>query len=370
MYIQSLRLTHYKNYKKESFKFNPKYNAVVGNNGMGKTNLLDAIYFSCMTKSNFVHVDKHLINSKEDFLRTEAMVDHSKIVCKFEKGKKKIFEVNGKAYEKLSDHIGRFPVVFIVPNDQNLLLDGSIERRKLMDNTISQMDNLYLENLLTYNSLLRQRNAYLKLGLKSGGLADEMLMTYTEQMDEAANYIYQYRQSFTSEFEEIFMRKYSIISGGQEKGSCTYKSQLAQDSFLDQSKNSLQKDRILGRTTIGIHKDDLNFKMDGKSVKQFASQGQTKSFILAIKLTQFKILATEKGIKPILLLDDLFDKLDHHRVEQLIQLLEAEEVDQVFISDTDSERVTNILKKMNASYLKIVIEQGKQIKNTHDSEEE
>ena len=370
MYIDQLKLTHFKNYSLEVFDFGQKYNAIVGNNGMGKTNLLDAIYFSCMTKSNFTNQDRNLIETDAGFLRTEAKFRDAKIVCKYEKSKKKIFEVNGKAYDKLADHIGRFPVVFIVPNDQNLLLDGSIERRKLLDNTISQIDPIYLDHLLNYNALLRQRNAYLKLGLKSGLISEEMLMTYSEQMTEHAIYIFQRRDAFVIEFEEIFKRKYKIISGGQEQGSCSYKSLLTDGDFYELSRQNITKDKILGRTCIGIHKDDLVFKMDNRSVKQFASQGQTKSFILALKLAQFKILSKEKGIKPILLLDDLFDKLDQSRVQQLIELLEAEEVDQVFISDTHSDRVTNILKEINVSYKKIVIERGKHINHSYASEEE
>lgn len=371
MKIDRLKLTHFKNYKSESFLFNPKYNAIVGYNGMGKTNLLDAIYFSCMTKSNFSNTDRNLITEGEKFFRVEASIDQKKVVSKYGRDVKKVFEVNGKAHKRLADHIGDFPVVFIVPFDQNLLLEGSSERRKLMDNSISQIDKGYLEQLIKYNSLLQQRNAYLKLGQKGGHLSENMLMTYSEQMNSACESIHLRRKAFAEDFEIIFQAKYATISGHQEVGTCTYKSHLEEEeSYLEQTRTNLDKDKILGRTSIGIHKDDLIFKMNNKSVKTFASQGQTKSFILALKLSQFKILADEKGIKPILLLDDLFDKLDHKRVQQLIELLEVEEVEQVFISDTDTERVVNILEEMNVPYKKIVINEGSQINEKNAGEEE
>ncbi|MCL4106775.1 UNVERIFIED_CONTAM: hypothetical protein GTU68_048219 [Idotea baltica] len=352
------------------FNFSAKYNAIVGLNGMGKTNLLDAVYYSCMTKSNFSSQDRNLLLMGESFFRTVASIENNKVVSKYEKGKKKIFEFNKKAYNKLSDHIGKFPVVFIAPNDQNLLLDGSAERRKLLDNTISQLDQKYLLNLIRYNSLLNQRNAYLKLVGKSGGFNEELLMTYTHQMKEPCEFIFLKRSEFIKDFSDSFAKKYEIISSDQEKASCIYKSQLKDDDFIKNTIENIQKDRILNRTSAGIHKDDLVFKMDDKTVKNFASQGQTKSFVLSIKLAQFEIIADVKKIKPILLLDDLFDKLDHQRVHRLIGLLEEENVEQVFISDTDTERIVNILEEMNVEYKKIVINNGTQINNDETSEEE
>ncbi|GLR16331.1 DNA replication and repair protein RecF [Portibacter lacus] len=337
---------------------------------MGKTNLLDAVYFTCMTKSNFTSQDRNLVLMGEDFLRTDALISDSKIVCKYEKGKKKVFEINKKAYTKLSDHIGKFPVVFIAPNDQNLLLEGSIERRKLLDNTISQLDQKYLLSLIRYNTLLNQRNAYLKLVAKSGGYNQEMALTYTQQMLEPCQYIFTKRSDFIREFSDSFAKKYGVISNGQEVASCNYKSQLVDGDFLELTKENIQKDRILNRTSIGIHKDDLVFKMDDKAVKYFASQGQTKSFVLSIKLAQYEIIAQVKNVKPILLLDDLFDKLDHRRVQHLISLLESEKVEQVFISDTDPDRIINILEEMNVEYNKIVINNGSQQDEKDAGEEE
>lgn len=374
MKITNLKLTNFKNYSDETFVFNPKYNAIVGFNGMGKTNLLDAIYFTCMTKSNFVINDSNIIKQKEKFLRTQAQLEEAneiyKITCKFEKRKKKIFEFNGKAYDKLADHIGKFPVVFIVPSDQNLILDGSKQRRQLIDNTLSQLDRNYLYNLINYNSLLNQRNAYLKLAGKSSSFQSSLAMTYSEQMVKPTEYIYKKRKLFIDEFSKVFTEKYRLISNNQEKSTCFYLSQLNENDFLIFSKENLEKDRIIGRTSVGIHKDDLVFEMDDKSVKYFASQGQTKSFVLSIKLTQYEIIAANSGIKPLLLLDDLFDKLDHKRVKQLIELLETENIDQVFISDTDTNRIVNILQKMNVDYKKIVIQDGNQKHIRNASEEE
>lgn len=284
------------------------------------------------------------------------------------KGGKKI-ECNNKAYTRLAEHIGKILVVFIIPGDQNIILEGSKERRTLLDNTLSQMDGEYLSMIMKYNGLLRQRNTYLKNAQKTGSFSQSLLMTYSEQMVSSAKRIHTARQDFVNEFIDIFKRKYSTISKDQETVSVTYKSQLDQLTFLEGTQLAIEKDRILTRTTFGIHKDDLVFKMNDSPVKNFASQGQTKSFILSLKLSQYEILAKKQNAKPILLLDDLFDKLDHNRVVQLIELLENENVDQVFISDTDEDRIVNILNKMNVQYSKIVINSGK-IQNNKDAGEE
>jgi DNA replication and repair protein RecF len=357
--ISHIKLTNFKNYKSGDFDFNPRYNAIVGLNGMGKTNLLDAIYFTCMTKSYFTSQDRIIARTGEDFFRIEAKIDQTKVVCKYSKSKKKIFELNSKPYTRLADHVGKYRVVFIAPNDQSLLLEGSVERRKLIDNTISQLDKKYLMHLIKYNSLLNQRNAYLKLAAKTGQFTRDMVMTYTKQMNEPSDYIYNRRMEFAKDFESIFSKKYKVISNHQEEANSVYKSQLSEGNFFDLTAENIQKDRVLARTSIGIHKDDLVFKMNGNSVKYFASQGQTKSFILAIKLAQYEILTNATEIKPILLLDDLFDKLDHKRVQQLLELIESENVDQVFISDTDTDRVVNILEGMKVDYKKILINNRK-----------
>lgn len=371
--ITKLNLTNFKNYKSESFVFNPKYNAIVGYNGMGKTNLLDALYFTCMTKSNFLKQDRGLVLDDAQFMRIEAFVEDAKldkVVCKYEKGKKKVFELNSKAYDRLSEHVGKFPVVFVVPSDQQLITEGSKERRKLIDNTISQLDTKYLQALYEYNSLLNQRNAYLKIAGKTPAFNETLSLTYSERMLEAVQYIHEKRIEFVNSFGKTFSNKYQVISNNQEVASCEYKSQLLSGDFMELTKENVNKDRYLGRTSIGTHKDDLIFLMDGKSVKNFASQGQTKSFVLSIKLSQYEIISKSRGVKPILLLDDLFDKLDNQRVEQLIELLEQENVNQVFISDTDEDRIINILKKMNVNYQKVVIQSGKQMNYEKAGEEE
>ena len=331
---------------------------------MGKTNLLDAIYFICMTKSNFINQDKNLINSSGDFFRVEAKISKEedfKVVSKYDSSKKKVFELNDKPYDRLSDHVGKFPVVFVVPGDQALITEGSKERRKLLDNTLSQLDKEYLSNLYQYNSLLNQRNAYLKVAGKTPSFNEVLALTYSEKMEASAKYIHDKRKSFVQDFATIFSSKYALISNDQEKATCEYVSQLIAAEFIALTKENLMKDRYLGRTSVGVHKDDLKFLMNGRSVKYFASQGQTKSFILSIKLSQYEIISDFSALQPILLLDDLFDKLDHKRVQQLIELIEREKVNQVFISDTDENRVTNILDQMNVPYNKIVIENGKQI---------
>ncbi len=367
MKISRLHLVNFKNYLNAVFEFSPKYNAVVGLNGMGKTNLLDAIYFTCMTKSNFVSKDQNLINEAEAFMRVDAKVEGDEadfgIVCKFERSKKKIFEFNKKPYDRLSDHVGKMPVVFIVPKDQSLITDGSKERRKLLDNTLCQLDKSYLQSLYAYNALLNQRNAYLKIAGKTPNFNPSLPKTYAERMQEHALFIHQKRTAFVENFSKVFSKKYLIISQDQEKAACEYKSQLNESEYMEEMNNRIDQDRFTGRTTFGIHKDDVIFRMDGKSVKYFASQGQTKSFVISIKLSQYELISEHLGIKPILLLDDLFDKLDNKRVEQLIELLEQEEVDQVFISDTDEDRIVNILGRMNVNFKKFVINSGKSVSN-------
>lgn len=330
---------------------------------MGKTNLEDAIYYLCVCKSNFSGSDKNVVKYGEDFFRLEGLFlrndKKEKITAKIIAGKQKVFEKNDVLYPKLSDHIGYLPIVMIAPRDASLVLEGSEERRKFLDNTLSQSNTRYLKALWIYNKILKQRNAALKEFAKTKSYNYSLIESYDHQMVEPATLIFQKRKAFVKEILPFFSDYYKLISADREKVACEYKSQLSSKPLIDLQKESLEKDTILARTTAGIHRDDLIFKIDNFPIKQFASQGQTKSFLLALKLAQYQYLENIKGIKPILLLDDIFDKLDSHRVRQLLSLLFNKGFGQIFLTDTDENRLEEIIKPFNLDYKKFVISDGK-----------
>ena len=272
--------------------------------------------------------------------------------------KKKIFERNGVAYDKLIEHIGLLPVVMIVPDDTELATGGSEIRRRLIDNTLSQLDRSYLNQLMRYNRLLKQRNA----GLKKMGLEkkfnDLLLRSYSSQMAEPANQIFEKRKAFLEAFSKTFNAYYQRISGQAETVECKYNSQLEESTFEELHSSQLEKDKILQRTTAGPHKDDLRFFISGYPLKQFASQGQLKSFVLALKLAQFEFLRIEKKERPILLLDDIFDKLDAHRVRQLVELLMEQNFGQICITDTHENRLKEIVKDLDEHGKMFVVSHG------------
>lgn len=329
---------------------------------MGKTNLLDAIYYICMSKSNFSGNDRNVVQKASDFFRIEAQFSRKnkteKIVAKVIPGKQKTMERNGVAHSKLADHIGLFPVVIIAPDDTSLVVEGSEERRRFLDNTLSQSDPIYLTQLMIYNKVLRQRNAALKNMAANHRFNPTLIKTYDNQLLEPAALIFEKRQQFLTQIAPIFNEFYQKISNRQETVQFEYKSKLIGNSLADLLNENQEKDRILQRTTQGIHKDDLAFRMNDFPVKQFASQGQIKSFVLALKLAQFHFLKNLKKIPPILLLDDIFDKLDSHRVRHLLDLLLKNQFGQIFITDTHETRIEEIVKELNIDYQKMVIENG------------
>ena len=365
MHLQRLLLTQFKNYEKESIEFSSQLNCIVGNNGMGKTNLLDAVNFLCMTRSFFTNNDRTVIQQGTDFFRLEGhfTLDKTieKIVAKVIPGKQKTFERNDVAYDKLSEHIGLLPIVMIAPDDTSLVTEGSELRRKFLDNTLSQQDSDYLKNLIVYNKILKSRNASLKQFQETRNFDYSLLNTYNQQMLSPAAVIHTKRMRFMEQFYPVFQAYHRIISGGNEDVNCVYESQLSKMTMLELLEQNIEKDRILQRTTAGIHKDDLIFTIADYPLKKFASQGQLKSFVLALKLAQYEFLRRLKKIKPILLLDDVFDKLDRERVQQLLSLLFKEEFGQIFITDTDEERVEEIIQQFNIPFSKFVIQEGKVI---------
>lgn len=364
MEITQLILTNFKNYEKESFDFSPQINCLVGRNGMGKTNLLDAIYYLCMGKSYFVPQDRYLSLHGTDFFRLEGNFRREgkteKIVAKVIPKKKKELERNNVAYGKLSEHVGFLPVVIIIPDDTLLATEGSEARRRFLDNTISQLDPVYLKHLIQYQKILRQRNAALKQMAESGRFQESLLEVYDLQLQGPGVYIHEKRDSFVEAFNPILADVYRTISGGAETAGCRYRSPLHKEpDLMELLRNHREKDRILHRTTSGPHRDDLVFKLDEYPLKRYASQGQLKSFILALKLAQYELIKQHKGQRPLLLLDDIFDKLDHHRVDQLLALLLEGDFGQVFITDTDQKRVSQMIEARETNFREFLITKGK-----------
>ena len=354
MYLKKLNLVNYKNFETAQFELSPQINCFVGNNGIGKTNVLDAIYYLSFTKSYFNSIDGQNIRHGESFFVVEGVFDRKDreehVFCGVQKGKKKTIKRNSKLYPKIQDHIGQFPLVIISPSDRDLISDGSEVRRKFIDGVISQFDSEYLNDLLNYNKQLAQRNALLKYFASNRLWDEDSLMVYDEIMSDLAQNIYQKRKEFIDDMLPTFLDRYNSISENNELVTIQYKSSIEEDSLLNQLKESRGKDKILQYTSVGIHKDDLNFKLGDYSIKKFGSQGQQKTFLIALKLAQFEYLKRLKNVTPILLLDDIFDKLDENRVAQIVRLVNHNHFGQIFISDTHSERTENIVKSINEEY--------------------
>ncbi|MDC0210273.1 DNA replication and repair protein RecF [Flavobacteriaceae bacterium] len=352
--LNKLSLVNYKNFHAETFDLDKKINCFVGDNGVGKTNVLDSIYHLAMTKSYFHSLSSQSINHKAEFMVIEGDFKKGEksenIINSLKKGKKKTVKRNGKIYKKFSDHVGLIPVVMISPYDRDLIQEGSSNRRKFIDNVISQNNKTYLNQIISYQKILSQRNALLKYFKKNNTFDISILKVYDDQLSELSLPIYKIRLDFFKNFVPVFVDRYNSISQNKEKVNISYESQLNHESLDSLLENSLEKDRIIQYTSCGIHKDDLIFEIDGFPIKKFGSQGQQKSFLISLKLAQFDYLKTESNSSPILLLDDIFDKLDNKRVQQLIQLVNNDQFGQLFISDTDYNRTENIIKKINSSY--------------------
>ncbi len=354
MFLKNLSLINYKNFSSQNFEFEPKINCFVGNNGVGKTNALDAIYHLAFGKSYFNPIASQNIKHNEDFFVIDGVFEkenrEEKVVCSLKKGIKKVIKRNGKAYEKFSDHIGFLPLVIISPADRDLILEGSDTRRKFMDGVLSQSDQKYLQALINYNKVLAQRNALLKYFFVNQTFDSSTLSVYNEQLHAFGTEIFNKRKLFLDRFIPIFKEQYKAISGGKEMVSIGYDSGLLEKDFITLLSENLDKDRASQYTTVGIHKDDLNFEIETHPVKKFGSQGQQKSFLIALKLAQFHFIKEKAKTTPILLLDDIFDKLDEDRVTQIITLVDDENFGQIFISDTHAERTENVIKKTHKAY--------------------
>ena len=351
MYLQQLSVINFKNYAEAELTFSDGVNAFTGDNGAGKTNLLDAIHYLSLCKSYFNPIDSQQIKQGADFFIINGDFNknnkHEKIACAVKRNQKKQFKRNKKDYERLADHIGLFPLVMISPYDTSIITEGSEDRRKFIDNVLSQTDHNYLDEVIAYNKILNGRNAFLKMIADTGRYDPHLLEVMDEQLITAGNSIFKKRKAFMEGFTDIFNRHYQFLTEDAEQVELIYESQLLQDDLSALLKKSIERDRALERTTAGIHKDDLQFIIHGMPMKKFGSQGQQKSFLIALKLAQYTFLTRQKGFKPLLLLDDIFDKLDDKRVTKLMQMVSDNDFGQVFITDTSINRVQNIFTGMD-----------------------
>jgi DNA replication and repair protein RecF len=362
MYLKTLHLLNFKNWEQAEFDFNAKINCLVGNNGSGKTNVLDAIHYLSVCKSYFNSVDSQNIRNDEGFFVVEGdlkkLDSDYHLYCGLKRGQKKVFKKNKKEYARLSEHIGQFPSVIISPYDRDLITEGSEVRRKFMDGVIAQSDPIYLDNLIRYNKALQQRNSLLKFFAANHSFDAENLDIYNEQLDAKGQPIFEIRKEFIESLKIKLQHYYQLISGGNEEINLNYKTQLGEQRLKDVLLQNLQKDRLNQYTGFGIHKDDLEFSLNGRSLKKFGSQGQQKSFLIALKLAQYDFISEKLGVNPVLLLDDIFDKLDEQRVEQLIKLVNEDSFGQIFITDTHPERTEAMIQKVTLESRIFQVNQG------------
>ncbi len=363
MHLKKVKLLNFKNYTDVAFTLEAGINCILGVNGSGKTNLLDAIHYLSMTKSAFSSTDTQSIRHEESFFSIIASMEDSEgnhdMFCSLKKGSKKILRFDNNEYEKLSNHIGRFPSVIIAPNDILLISGGDEMRRKFFDSIISQTDLAYLQDLISYNHNLKQRNSLLKY-FRDNLMADQDLITpYDKILLEKGKRICARRQKFMHQFLPIFKEKYNFIANGVESVDLQYSSQFSIDNPSKELNIALTKDIELQRSTFGTHRDQWKFTLDDRDLKKFGSQGQQKSFLISLKTAQFDLIKKEKGFTPILLLDDIFDKLDDYRIHQLMLLIANEDHGQLFLTDARPERTKSILKSLNLKATMFQIENGK-----------
>ncbi|WP_410879661.1 DNA replication/repair protein RecF [Myroides sp. DW712] len=360
MYLKKIDLLNFKNIEDKSFEFNAKINCFIGLNGVGKTNILDAIYYMAYGRSYFNPIAIQNIKQGADFFVLDALFEKNEqsehILCSLKKGQKKILKRNNKNYERFSDHFGFIPLVIISPSDSDLIIEGSETRRKFLDSVISQMNSNYLQLLIQHQKLITQRNALLKSFVSNNYFDRDTLEIYNDQINALAQPIYETRRDFLHDFIPIFNHYHQLITGDKDEVHLVYESQLEHHSMQELFDQNLQKDRALQYTSVGIHKDDLVFLLKGSPIKKFGSQGQQKSFLIALKLAQFEFLKKQHNISPILLFDDIFDKLDELRVRQILELVNLETFGQMFITDTHLERTESLLNSINQDFKIFTIE--------------
>jgi DNA replication and repair protein RecF len=363
MYLESLHLINFKSYLEANLHFSPRINVFVGKNGSGKTNLLDAIYYLGFTKSAFSASDQQCITlGQNSFLIRGTFRNGEKlssVATIMQPGAKKIFKENSEEYQKLSEHIGKYPIVIIAPDDVDLVKEGSEVRRKFFDGIISQLDKVYLENLIKYNQALKLRNGLLRMYSERSAEVDwAAIESYDQILCALGTAIFQRRAEASQEFLPVFRKYYGYLVDDDEEAHITYCSELTQTEFTNGLFSNRRKDAMLQRTCFGIHRDDYEFILGGEMLKKFGSQGQQKSFVIAMKLAQFEILEAHKRFKPILLLDDIFDKLDDFRIARLLELIKSD-FGQLFITDARPERTNGLLRSIEVPSTIFTINEGK-----------
>ena len=371
MILKRISILNYKNLEQVELDFSSKMNCFIGQNGMGKTNLLDAIYYLSFCKSSTNPIDSQNIMHEQDFFMLQGSYiadggDMEEIYCGMKRRQKKQFKRNKKEYTRLSDHIGLVPLVMVSPSDSDLISGGSEERRRFMDVVISQYDKEYLDALIRYNKAMTQRNVLLKGDMEPD---DELMSVWEEMMAACGEVVYKKRCKFIEEFIPTFQAFYSYISQDKEQVSLAYESHAMQGNLLQQLIDSRQRDRIMGYSLKGIHKDDLSMSLGDYPIKKEGSQGQNKTYLIALKLAQFDFLRrTGSNTTPLLLLDDIFDKLDASRVEQIVKLVAGDRFGQIFITDTNRDHLDKILKKIEGEYKVFGVSDG-MIEERGDAEE-
>jgi DNA replication and repair protein RecF len=359
MIIERISILNFKNIEEAELTFSPKINYLFGNNGMGKTNLLDALYYLSFAKNHTHLVDSQLIRHDADFAVLHGFYQegdsHEEIYCGIKRKQKKTFKRNKKEYERLSEHIGLIPLVMISPSDTDLIQGGSEERRKFADMLICQYDKEYMQALIRYNQALRQRNFY----LRENAVADHSLFEILEeQLVMNGEIIHRKRREFVTGFIPIFANYHQQICQGDESVDLQYDSSLSTSNLLESLREKREKDKLLGYTSAGIHKDDFKFLLDNYLIRKIGSQGQNKTYLIALKLAQFHFLVRKESPIPLLLLDDIFDKLDADRVQQIIQLVSREEFGQIFITDTNRKYLDEILRALDAGHRLFHVNEG------------
>jgi DNA replication and repair protein RecF len=362
MQLRRLGLINYRNYESVNLEFTSKINVLVGVNGSGKTNLLDAIYYLSYTKSSLQPVDPLNIRHGQDHFLIQGAFEMAEgaaiLTAAFQPGARKSIKENGAEYRKLSDHIGSYPVVLMAPDDVDIIREGSETRRKFFDGLISQIDRDYLENLMGYNQLLKQRNGLLRLFHQTGLRDWVALESYDHMLAVPGQRIYEKRKLFMDRFIPVFNRYFEFLVKGIESASVTYVSGLDETDTIAGCQRFRERDLALQRTGFGIHKDDYRFLLGSEDMKKFASQGQQKTMVIALRLAQWELIREEKGFRPVLLLDDIFDKLDDYRIERLLELVKNE-FGQLFVTDARPGRTADLLRKINASVSVFTVDDGK-----------
>ena len=346
-HLTKLHLLHFRNHRDAEIVLGPEVNCFIGPNGVGKTNLLDAVHYLALAKSYFEAVDMHNILDGEDHFMLQGAMHTEQgedgLLCTVRKGQRKVLSRNRKEYDRLSDHVGRYPVVMITPYDGQLILDGSEVRRRFLDGLIAQFDKRYLDDLIRYNRALAQRNVLLKRFAEQGGRSLHLLEPWDMQLVRYGTAVHAARKAFLRELVPMLVEHYAGIGGAREQVDLDYRSSLNEVSLSDLLIGAWDRDRSATHTTVGVHKDDLVFTINGQPLKRYGSQGQQKTYLIALKLAQFDLTQARSGVRPILLLDDIFDKIDPQRMRHLLQLLSGQRFGQVLITDTDAARLHTAL---------------------------